>query len=96
MQMKNLSADDDLKEKAKFFKALSEEVRLKILKHLLGQGMDCVCNISSKMKKDQSVIFRHILILKDAGIIETEKRNKFLFCKIKNKEKIKKFLMIKN
>jgi len=38
------------------------------------------------------VVFRHIQILKHAGIIEADKKGKFLMCCIRNIDKIKKYL----
>jgi len=77
--------------KSKFFKSLAEPTRLKIIHHLLNEK-DCICNIAEVFGKDPSVIFRHILILRDAGIVLTKKKDKFLFCEIKNKKQIQKFL----
>jgi DNA-binding transcriptional ArsR family regulator len=74
----------------KLLKAISNKVRLKIIKLLLEKEFDCVCNLSAKIKKDPSVVFRHITILKDAGIVTTEKRNRFLFCRIKDKNTLLK------
>ena len=82
-----------IKQKVKFYKALGEENRLKIIKFLLTQdSCSCICHLSKKLKKDQSVIFRHIQILKDAEIVSTRKKDKFLYCCLKNKKEIKKLL----
>lgn len=82
----------DLIKKADFYKALSQEVRLWILDFLL-KGPNCICKISEHVKKDQSVVFRHIQILKKAGIIETYKVKSSLYCKINSKEKTEKLLI---
>ncbi|MBU0665737.1 MAG: ArsR family transcriptional regulator [Nanoarchaeota archaeon] len=85
----------NLKEKSLFFKALSHPIRIKIIEYLLKKDdCNCICHISKKIKKDQSVAFRHIQILKAADIITTCKQDKFLACKIKNKERIRKLLHI--
>ncbi|MGC8929823.1 MAG: ArsR/SmtB family transcription factor [Candidatus Woesearchaeota archaeon] len=84
-------------EELKLLRALSDEARLGIIKILLEKECECVCNLSSKIKKDQSVVFRHIMILKEAGIVKTEKKNKFLFCRIKDKNSLLKFFkLVKN
>lgn len=87
MQMK------DLKEKSRFYRALSEPIRLRIIEYLLDKKEClCICELSKLLKKDQSVIFRHIQLLKEVGIVGTCKENKFLMCCLKNKSKIRKFL----
>ncbi|MBN2881267.1 metalloregulator ArsR/SmtB family transcription factor [Candidatus Woesearchaeota archaeon] len=76
-----------------FFKALSDETRLKILKILLKEKKEtCTCILTDAIKKDQSVIYRHLLMLSDVGIIETRKQDKCLMCKIKDSKRIKKIL----
>lgn len=83
----------DLEKKSKFFKALSDPIRLKIVEHLLNEKQyTCTCNLTKLIKRDQSVIFRHIQILKDAGIITTEKKACFLMCCLKNKKQVRKYL----
>ncbi|MCB9359000.1 winged helix-turn-helix transcriptional regulator [Candidatus Woesearchaeota archaeon] len=84
---------NNLEKKSRFYKALSETIRLSIIKHLIDkEECLCICELSKLLKKDQSVIFRHIQILKDVGIIDTCKENKFLMCCIKNKGRIREFL----
>lgn len=83
----------DFKQKEKLFSALGSETRLEIVDYLLkNEKNNCICHLSAYLKKDQSTTFRHIEILERAGIIETEKCGKFLFCKIKDKNKIKKLI----
>jgi len=87
MQMRNLE------EKSKKYKALSEPVRLRIIEYLLKKGQcTCICELSQLLKKDQSVIFRHIQILKEAGILNANKKEKYLMCCIKDKNKVKKYI----
>lgn len=82
-----------LEAKVKFYKALADPIRLKILDYLVKKGQcTCICELSKALKRDQSVIFRHIQLLKDADILNTNKEAKYLMCCIKDKEKIKKIL----
>lgn len=79
--------------KSKFFKALGEPIRLRIVNYLMKQDSGvCLRHLSKVIKRDHSVIYRHVQLLKDAGIIETQKENKFLMCKIKDKNKIEELL----
>jgi len=83
----------NIKKKSKFYKALAEPIRLKIIEYLLNKKeCICICKLSKTLKRDQSVIFRHIQILKEVGIIDACKENKFLVCCLKNKDKKKKYL----
>ncbi|MBW2975789.1 ArsR family transcriptional regulator [Candidatus Woesearchaeota archaeon] len=84
-----------LEEKSRFFKALGEPIRLKIIGFLLGKReCTCICELSSFLIRDQSVIFRHVQILKDAGILNTKKESRCLMCCVKDKESIKKMLEV--
>lgn len=83
----------DFKRKSKFFNALREPIRLKIIAHLLEkERCICICELSKALRRDQSVIFRHVQLLKEVGIISTNKNAKFLMCCIKEKSRIKKLL----
>ena len=82
-----------LEEKSKVFRALGEPNRLRIIEYLLKKGKcTCVCELSRLLKRDQSVVFRHIQILKDAGIVSTDKKAQFLACCIKDRAKVKQYL----
>ena len=83
----------DIEEKSKFYKALGEPIRLRIIEYLLKkEKCTCICNLAKFLKRDQSVIFRHIQMLKDAGIILAKKDANFLICCVQDKKRIKKYL----
>lgn len=84
----------NIEQKARFYHALSDKTRLRIVEYLLKEQCKCICHIAEYVKKDQSTVFRHIEILKNEGLIETKKENKFLFCCIKDKEKLKRLLEV--
>ena len=96
MQMENeisrLKKSEDVVGKARFYSALSDPVRLKILRFLMSKDCSCICEITKHVGRDQSVVFRHIMTLKKADIIETKKFKNFLFCCIKDKIRIRRFL----
>jgi len=79
-----------LKEKAKFFKALGDETRLKIVSCLLNCEI-CACKFTSMTKKDQTTVSRHLKVLVEAGIIKYEKKGRFIIYSIKN-QNVKKIL----
>ena len=54
---------------AQFFKALSEDPRLRILTLLLG-GEICVCDLMAVLQVPQSTISRHLAYLRNTGWVE--------------------------
>jgi DNA-binding transcriptional ArsR family regulator len=66
-QTKNIN-----KFKAKFFKALSDPVRIEIL-DFLRDGEKCVCGIIPHLGLIQPVVSRHLKILKESGMVRYRK-----------------------
>ncbi|MGE9746705.1 ArsR/SmtB family transcription factor [Bdellovibrio bacteriovorus] len=56
-----------------FFKAMAEPVRIEILKFLLINGRSDVATVAKVIKKDRSVISRHLHHLNEAGLLKHEK-----------------------
>jgi len=54
---------------AQIYKALSEEMRLRILM-LLTHGELCVCDIMAVLNEPQSKVSRHLAYLKNSGLIQ--------------------------
>lgn len=63
---------------ASLIKLVGEESRLKIL-CILKQDKHCVCEIMEHLKLSQSLISHHLKDLKDAGIIQDEKRGLYVY-----------------
>jgi ArsR family transcriptional regulator, arsenate/arsenite/antimonite-responsive transcriptional repressor len=57
---------------AQYYKALSEEVRLRIIM-LLTHGELCVCDIMEILDQPQSKVSRHLSYLKNSGIITAQR-----------------------
>lgn len=53
-------------------KALGHPVRYKIIKFLY-EGPKCVCKLSEEFEFSQANLSQHLRILKDAGILKSEK-----------------------
>ena len=80
----------DVVQRARFYRALGAPIRLRIIEHLLAaEGCLCICELASQLKRDQSVVFRHIEVLREAGIVKTTKEERFLWCCIRDKKKMK-------
>lgn len=59
-------------------KLVGEENRLKIL-CILKQGQHCVCEIEEHVYQSQSLISHHLKDLKEAGLIEDEKKGQWVY-----------------
>jgi DNA-binding transcriptional ArsR family regulator len=68
--------------RAKVLKALAHPTRLWIVEKLLVEEC-CVCEFVNKVDSDFSTISKHLSVLRQAGIIESEKRGKNVFYKLK-------------
>lgn len=58
---------------ADFFKALSEPVRLEILRFLLVNGRSDISTVAQAVDRDRSVLSRHLHLMTEAGLLRTEK-----------------------
>ena len=66
-----------VEDKVKFFKALSDSNRLRILKMLQTRPL-CVCEITEILELAASTVSQHLKILKEAGFIIEEKEGKWV------------------
>lgn len=60
-------------DRARIIKALAHPARLMMVDEL-GDGAKCVCEIQSVVGSDMSTVSKHLAVLKNAGIVEDEKR----------------------
>ncbi len=68
--------------KAKVLKALAHPTRLWMAEQL-GNGERCVCEFADAVDADFSTISKHLAVLKQAGIVEDDKRGKQVFYRLK-------------
>ena len=64
-------------------KALADENRIRIL-NLLKNGELCVCDIETVLGIKQSNTSRHLIRLKVAGIIASEKKSQWVYYRLKD------------
>jgi ArsR family transcriptional regulator len=69
--------------KVKFFKALGDETRLKIVSYLLENDY-FACDFVSMTKKDQTTVSRHLKVLVEANILSSKKNGRNITYKIKD------------
>lgn len=63
------------------FKALGDEIRLKILA-LLGNGELCVCDIMEVLNLPQSTVSRHLAYLKNSQWVVGKRCGKWMYYKL--------------
>ena len=71
---------------SRFFKSLSDPVRQELLKYLLLYGRVDVGTIAQHLPQDRSVISRHLQLMRDAGVLISEKEGRFVFYSINGQE----------
>lgn len=69
----------------KIFKALGHPIRYKIVKFLY-DGPKCVCKLNENIEFSQANLSQHLKILKEAGILSSEKVGMNIHYKIVNEE----------
>jgi DNA-binding transcriptional ArsR family regulator len=68
--------------KANVLKALAHPTRLWIVENL-ADGERCVCEFADAIDADFSTVSKHLAVLKNAGIVEDDKRGKQVFYRLK-------------
>ena len=66
---------------AKVFKALGDPIRLRLLSLIASHagGEACVCDISPAVDVSQPTISHHLKVLREAGLIESERRASWVY-----------------
>jgi DNA-binding transcriptional ArsR family regulator len=68
--------------KAAVLKALAHPTRLWMVEHL-ETGEKCVCEFAEFIDADFSTVSKHLTVLKQAGIVQDEKRGKQVYYSLK-------------
>jgi ArsR family transcriptional regulator len=71
--------------RARIIKALSHPARLMIVDELAEHGERCVCDLTELVGSDMSTVSRHLSQLKNAGIVDDEKRGTMVFYRLRVK-----------
>jgi len=76
------SIQSRLKTQAQVFKALGHPTRLLLIEELAHESK-CVCKLTEAAGLDMSTVSKHLSVLKQAGIVEDEKRGLQVFYSLK-------------
>src|SRR5215468_12252719 len=68
----------DLTKAQRWFHALSDETRLRLIA-LLGDGEQCVCDLTDALQAAQSRLSFHLKVLKDAGLVTDRKDGRWVY-----------------
>ena len=79
---------------SKFFKTLSEPVRVQILKFLMLNGRSDIGSIAENMPQDRSVISRHLTLMHEAGVLIGEKESRHVFYSVNGQHFLEKLVNI--
>ena len=71
--------------RAKIIKAMAHPTRLFIVDELAKNGERCVCELTEMVGVDMSTVSRHLAMLKNAGIIEDDKRGAQVYYRLRIK-----------
>ena len=69
--------------RAKIIKAMAHPTRLFIVDELARSGKRCVCELTEMIGVDMSTVSRHLAMLRNAGIIEDEKRGAQVYYRLR-------------
>jgi ArsR family transcriptional regulator len=67
---------------ARIMKALAHPTRLFVV-HELAKGERCVCELTDMIGADTSTISKHLSLLRNAGIVSTERRGTSIYYSLK-------------
>jgi ArsR family transcriptional regulator len=74
--------EEEAREMASIFDALSDPVRLRILSLIAADQEVCSCNLEEPVGKSQPTISHHTSVLANAGLITGEKRGRWTYWRI--------------
>lgn len=69
--------------RATILKALAHPTRLFIVDELARSGERCVCELTEMVGSDMSTVSRHLALLRNAGIIEDDKRGTTVYYRVR-------------
>lgn len=69
------------KQISNIFKVLGAPFRIRLL-YALGKGEACVCHLEGVLNRRQAYISQHLMVLRDAGILESRRDGKYIFYQV--------------
>jgi len=70
-------------QEARFLALLGQSTRLRLL-YMLRDGERCACELDPAMPEDQSVISRHLIKMREAGLLEWRREGVSIYYRIRD------------
>lgn len=70
---------------AKYLKVLGSPIRVRILL-TIGYGEACVCHLEAELNKRQAYISQHLMVLRDAEILDTRRDGKYIYYRVADRK----------
>ncbi len=81
----NMSKNNPDAKTGALFRLISHPTRLKIIQEI-GRGEACVCHLEAQLGLRQAYLSQHLMALRDAGILETQRDGRFIYYRLVNPE----------
>ena len=81
----------DAKRRGRFFKALGDEIRQRILALLIEREM-CVCEILTALSMTQPTTSHHLKILEEVDLVRSSRDGKWVFYGMVNKKMVSQLI----
>ena len=78
-------SNDSISQLSEIFHIIGQLNRVKILL-VIGQEEACVCHLEGILQQRQAYISQHLMVLRDAGILETRREGKYIFYRVNVKQ----------
>ncbi len=69
--------------RAQIVKAMAHPTRLFIVDELSNHGERCVCELTEMIGTDMSTVSRHLSVLKEAGLVQDDKRSQMVYYRLR-------------
>ncbi len=79
--MMNMFTQESQTQISDYLKILGAPFRIHIL-YNIGYGEACVCHLEATLKKRQAYISQHLMVMRDAGILESRREGKYIFYRV--------------
>jgi len=78
-----MSGQNSLSKMGALFRQISHPARLGILL-TIGEGEACVCHLEAQLGMRQAYLSQHLMALRDAGLLSTERDGRFIYYRLAN------------
>lgn len=92
----NIIQEEKLEISAEVLRALTHPLRMRILEYIDRNEMINVNRIYSALQLEQSITSQHLRILRQAGLVETERRGKFIHYRLRYGKLSSSIMAVKN